>query len=191
MGGVLRSRSSEPVSRPTAMKIPPQVPLTLDGGAVGGARWDDWRTGCPSPWSAQRRGRCASSPGAAVAAQPTERSRAEAALRPTCHQAQRLARRSSRCEHLSAPLPSAARLRVWRVTGVAIWPAPHRAKRPASQSVRQAGLVHAQREGIRTRDPWARERAAACLSRLRRPDRIANEMNAPHLTAAVTPTDSS
>ena len=52
---------------------------------------------------------------------------------------------------------SAARLRAWRVTGVAIWPAPHRAQRPASRSVRQAGLVHAQREGIRARDPRARE----------------------------------
>ena len=191
MGGVLRSRSSEPVSRPTARRSPHKSPSHLTGAQLGGARWDAWRTRCPGVGATQRRGRCASSPGAAVAAQPTERSRAEAALRPTCHQAQRLARRSSRCEHLSAPLPSAARLRVWRVTGVAIWPAPHRAKRPASQSVRQAGLVHAQREGIRTRDPWARERAAACLSRLRRPDRIANEMNAPHFIVAVTPTDSS
>jgi len=59
---------------------------------------------------------------------------------------------------------SAARLRAWRVTGVAIWPAPHRAQRPASLPVRQAGLVHAQREGIRARDPRARERAAACFS---------------------------
>jgi hypothetical protein len=67
---------------------------------------------------------------------------------------------------------SAARLRAWRVTGVAIWPAPHRAQRPASRSVRQAGLVHAQREGIRARGPRARERAAACLRRLRRPGRI-------------------
>jgi len=55
------------------------------------------------------------------------------------------------------------------VTGVAIWPAPHRAQRPASRSVRQAGLVHAQREGNRARGPRARERAAACFSRHRRP----------------------
>ena len=72
---------------------------------------------------------------------------------------------------------SAARQRAWRVTGVAIWPAPHRAERsaaqrPASRSVRQAGLVHAQREGIRARDPRARERAATCLSRHRRPGRV-------------------
>jgi len=44
----------------------------------------------------------------------------------------RLARRSSRCEHFSAPRTSAARLRAWRVTGVTIWPAPHRAKRSAA-----------------------------------------------------------
>ena len=43
--------------------------------------------GLPSPTrTAQRRGRCASSPGAAAAAQPTERSRAAAPQRPTCHQ---------------------------------------------------------------------------------------------------------
>jgi len=31
------------------------------------------------------------------------------------------------------------------MAGVAIWPAPHRAQRPARRSVRQAGLVHAPR----------------------------------------------
>ena len=55
---------------------------------------------------------------------------------------------------------SAVRHRAWRVTGVTIWLAPHRVQRPASRSVRQAGLVHAQREGNKVRDPWARERAA-------------------------------
>ena len=39
MGGVPRSRSDEPVPRPTALKIPPSVPLMKDGGATGGARW--------------------------------------------------------------------------------------------------------------------------------------------------------
>jgi hypothetical protein len=52
------------------------------------------------------------------------------------------------------------------------------AQRPASQSVRQAGLVHAQREGNRARDPRARERAAACFSRQRRPVRVASGMEA-------------
>ena len=53
--------------------------------------------------------------------------------------------------------------RAWRVPGVAIWRAPQRAKhaqRSASPPVRQAGLVHAQREGTKARDPRARERAA-------------------------------
>ena len=72
----------------------------------------------------------------------------------------------------AARASSAARLRAWRVPGVAIWPAPHRAQRPASRSVRQAGLVHAQREGTRARAPRTREIAAACFSRHRRPDRI-------------------
>ena len=98
--GFNSSRSSEPVSRPTARRSPHKSPSPLTGAQLGGARWDDWRMGCHLPRAAQCRGRCASSPGAAVAAQPTERSRAAAALRPTCHQAQRLARRSSRCEHL-------------------------------------------------------------------------------------------
>ena len=37
MGGVQRSRSDEPVSRPTALNIPPSVPLMKDGGATGGS----------------------------------------------------------------------------------------------------------------------------------------------------------
>ena len=54
--------------------------------------------------------------------------------------------------------------RAWRVTGVAIWPVPHRAQRPASRSVRQAGLVHAQREGNKACDPRSRERAAVVIT---------------------------
>ena len=96
------SRSSEPVSRPTALKIPPQVPLTLDGGAAGGSAVGRLAHGLPLLRSTQRRGRCASLPGAAVAAEATAHSRAPAPLRPTCHQAQRLARRSSRGEHFDA-----------------------------------------------------------------------------------------
>lgn len=33
---VANTRSGEPVTRPTALKIPQQVPLTQDGGAVWG-----------------------------------------------------------------------------------------------------------------------------------------------------------
>lgn len=41
-----RSRSSAPVSRPTAS--PPTSPPHPGTGVVGGARWDDQRTGCPN-----------------------------------------------------------------------------------------------------------------------------------------------
>ena len=73
---------------------PLEDPPTSPPHKLTGAPWGEHggTTGAraaPSPRSAQRCGRCASSPGAAVAAQPTERSRAVAALRPTCHQGSR------------------------------------------------------------------------------------------------------
>lgn len=74
------SRSSEPVSRPTALMIPPQVPLANRRGFVGGARWDDWHTGCHLLRAPQRRDRCASLSGAVVAAKTTESPRAAAAV---------------------------------------------------------------------------------------------------------------
>jgi hypothetical protein len=86
------------------LEDPPTSPPRNSTGAPWGERGGT--TGArvaPYQRPAQRRGRCASSPGAAVAAQPTGRSRAAAPLRPTCHQAERLARRSSRCEHFTAP----------------------------------------------------------------------------------------
>jgi len=61
---------------------------------------------------------------------------------------------------------SAARHRAWRVTGVTIWPACRErseAQRTERRSVRQAGVVHAQREGNNARDPRARERAAVLI----------------------------
>jgi hypothetical protein len=73
---------------------------------------------------------------------------------------ERLARRSSRCEHFDAfglQRPG---------SGLGGWPGwrsgrrrteRSAAQRPASRSVRQAGLVHAQREGIWARDPRTRE----------------------------------
>ncbi len=85
----------------------------------------------------------------------------------------RAAARTSRVSVFCGPASGMA------VTGVAIWPAPHRAQRPASRPVRQAGPVHAQREGIRARDPRARERAAASLSRRRRPDRVRVRVGSP------------
>ena len=170
------------------LEDPPTSPPHWLTGARGGSAVGRLAHGLPPPPG--RRSVAAAvpaPPGTASAAQPPPRARAAAALRPTCHRAQRMARRSSRCEHLSALRHSAARLRAWRVTGVAIWPAPHRAQRPASRSVRQAGLVHAQREGNRARDPRARERAAACLSRLCRPDRVASGMEARQGRDAGTP----
>lgn len=149
---------------------------------MGGARWDDWRTRCPLPaGGAASRSMCqlAWRSGCSAADRTITSSGGSAADVPPS------AATGAAVEPLIAgfaaaqPLPalrctwhSAARLRAWRVTGVAIWPAPHRAQRPASRSVRQAGLVHAQREGNRARDPRAQERAAAWLSRLRQPDRI-------------------
>ena len=46
MGGVPSSRSSEPVSRPTARRSPHKFPSSIDGGAVGGARWVARRMRC-------------------------------------------------------------------------------------------------------------------------------------------------
>ena len=98
---VTNRRNGEPVSRPTALKIPPQVPLIPDGGAVGGLRWAE-----PAPWAATATPRArAIADGVTAplarrllrAARPT--SRRPTPLRPTCHKAQRLARRSSRPEH--------------------------------------------------------------------------------------------
>ena len=115
------------------LEDPPTSPPRNSTGARGGERGGT--TGARAaklPRAAQRRGRCASSPGAAVAAQPTEGSRAAAALRPTCHQAKRLARRSSRCEHSTAPGLQRPGSGLGGCPGVAIWPARHRAERSAA-----------------------------------------------------------
>ena len=98
------TRNGEPVSRPTALKIPPQVPLASDGGAVGGIA-----VGCnrligqrPRHGGPEQRGRRDSvSWRDGRRERPARHSRGPAALRPTCHQAERLARRSSRTEHIS------------------------------------------------------------------------------------------
>ena len=114
----------------------------------------DWRTRWPRVRAAQRRVRCASLPGAAVAAKPPA---------PT-HEVRRLCgrldtRRSDWRGGRAGPITSCisgARHRDWRVTGGTIWPA--RSSRSAAscakhRSVRQADVVHAQREGARGRDP--------------------------------------
>lgn len=52
------------------LEDPPTSPPRPSTGVVAGARWDDWRTAA-LPTSTQRRGRCDSSPGAALAAKST------------------------------------------------------------------------------------------------------------------------
>ena len=104
-GGWVGFFAAEAVSQfpgPPLEDPPTSPPRDSTGAQLGGARWDDWRTGCHRVRAAQRRGRRASLPGAAVAAKATANPRAPATLRPTCHQAKRLARRSSRCEHINA-----------------------------------------------------------------------------------------
>lgn len=46
--GHLAARNSEPVTWPTAERSPHKSPSPVDGGAVGGVRWAQWRTRCPS-----------------------------------------------------------------------------------------------------------------------------------------------
>ena len=96
-------QSGEPVCWPTALKIPPQVPLIEDGGAAGGMRWDQpaQRAATARKDGPSNRGGRDSSAGATAAASGPPRSRGSATLRPTCHQAKRLARWSSRSEHTS------------------------------------------------------------------------------------------
>jgi len=87
-----RSRSSEPVSRPTASLSPNQSPSNETGAQLGGLRWDDVAHELPHPSSG-----CADEDAAPVV------SLEPAPLRPTCHKAKRLARRTSRLEYLTAP----------------------------------------------------------------------------------------
>ena len=49
MGGVLQQPKQCAGFPAHRLKIPPQVPLAIRRGRVGGARWDDWRTGCHLP----------------------------------------------------------------------------------------------------------------------------------------------
>ena len=87
--GWVVSIAAEAVSQfpgPPLEDPPTSPPHWLTGAPWGERGGTTGARAAPSPRAAQRRGRCASSPGAAVAAQPTGRSRAAAALRPTCHQ---------------------------------------------------------------------------------------------------------
>ena len=68
MGGLPRSRSSEPVSRPTALKIPPHVPLAHRRGLAGGSAVGRLAHALPSPQGSKPCGGCDSLPGATAAA---------------------------------------------------------------------------------------------------------------------------
>jgi hypothetical protein len=107
-------RNGEPDSRPTALKIPPPVPLTEDGDAVGGIA-----VGPTGTTDSDRNAKRAAATVDGVTAPLARRlpraarpcSRGSAPLRPTCHQAQQLARRSSRPKHApnsGGPAPGVA-----------------------------------------------------------------------------------
>ena len=68
MGGLHGSRSSEPVSRPTALKIPPQVPLAHRRGLAGGSAVGRLAHALPPRRGSKPCGRCDSLPGATAAA---------------------------------------------------------------------------------------------------------------------------
>jgi len=154
MGGVSRSRCSAPVSRPTASRSPHKSPSTTDGGAVGGARWDDRRAGCllfgagASQRVCQLAWRSGCREGAAVherrrlrGRRATKRSgwRDGRAAASTSGMPGLACRRGCRLPwpRRTAARSSAVRLRAWRATGVAICPAP-RAAQPDGWAVRQA-----------------------------------------------------
>lgn len=98
------------------LEDPPTSPPRPSTGVVGGARWDDRRTGCPSGLrsGSEAARNLMSSGGPASGVTPS-------------------AATGATFEPLRSP-PDAARLRAWRVFGVAIWPV-----RRAAQSIR-AGL---------------------------------------------------
>jgi hypothetical protein len=109
---------------------------------VGGARWDDWRTGCPLPTGgAASRPMCqlawrsgcsaadrTSTSSGGPAADVTPSAATGAAVEPLI--AGCAAARPLRALHCTRS--SAARLRAWRVTGVAFGTREHRAERSAA-----------------------------------------------------------
>ena len=138
------------------IKDPPTSPPHEGRGCRGGSAVGRLAHGLPSERAAQ--------PRAARHSHPPHHEHRRLCERRDTKQAegQRLARRSSRCEHFRL-LCSAARHRAWRVDGVAIWPVrTTTAQRRERTSVSSpSGRVHAQREGIKARDPRTRERAAS------------------------------
>jgi hypothetical protein len=161
---------------------------------VGGARWDDWRTGCPLPTGgAASRPMCqlAWRSGCSAADRTITSSGGSAAGVPTREpqasdwRGGRAAASTSLHPVFSGPAPGLAGDR----GGVRDGRAPSGAKR----SDLRAGLIAKRASVMRSmtdeaaRDPRARERAAAWFSRLRRPDRVASGMDAPQGRDAGTP----
>lgn len=151
-GGWVVSTAAGAMSRfpgPPLEDPPHKSPSQFDGGAVGGARWADRRCGLPSVSRAR-------SSAAAVTGPLAHRLRCRRPPHPEVrrHRDRRDRPRSGGRGGRAGPITSAhsaARRRAWRVTGVAIWPALHRAEQRAATCKpvsSPSGLVHAQREGI-------------------------------------------
>ena len=162
----VRSRGDEPVSRPTASKIPPQVPLAKDGGAAGGsAVGRTGAEGCKGMKRARSNGeRCARSPGATDA-----RRRPPSCLRvgvsaervtPSGPKAERLARGPSRLDRYEASSGPASGMAGARGGDLAVGPRPKRSAVSSATVSSPSALVHATHEGKTARDPRVRERAA-------------------------------
>jgi hypothetical protein len=174
------------------LEDPPTSPPRNSTGARGGSAVGRLAHGLPPPHG--RRSAAADVP--ACLAQRLQRSR------PNDHEQRRLCgRRATKRSDwrggraadrwLAAALPlralhctrsSAARLRAWRVTGVAFGTREHRAERSAATCehgpiAKRASVMHS-RTDEEAREPRAWERAAACFSRLCRPDRVARRMEA-------------
>lgn len=149
MGGV--SSAADAVRRfpGPPLEDPPTSPPRPSTGVVGGARWDDRRTGCPHGRRSvatdvparlaqrlqRRRPQVTSSGGSAAGVTPREPQASD-----------------WRDGRAAASSSGAARPRGWRVPGVAIWSATREAQsgRPACSP---SGPVHAQREGNRPAVP--------------------------------------
>ena len=149
---------------------------------MGGARWDDWRTGCPLPT-----GGAASRPmcqlvwrsGCSAADRTITSSGASAAdVPPREPQASdwrggRAAASTSMNLDFSGPAPGLAGAR----GGVRDKRAPSEATCERGPIAKRASVMRSMTDE-EARDPRARERAATCLSRLCRPDRVASGMEA-------------
>ena len=164
---VANTTNGEPVSRPTASKIPPQGPLASDGGAVGGIAVGGKAVAAKRPCNPEGPSRAAGVTGPLAqrpqrAARPGQRGPAPEATGVPSSAATGAPVEPGRA--LQAFKPSAARHRAWRVAGGTIWPACSARSTAACaerRSVRQAGssFTHSVKEA-RARDPRARERAA-------------------------------